>query len=41
MNCQNYLLDAIDQALAWNLPDEALADAVRAQARVMARCGLD
>lgn len=41
MNCQNYLLDAIDQVLAWNLSDEALADAVKAQARVMARCGLD
>ena len=41
MNCQNYLLDAIEQVLAWNLADEALADAVNAQASVMARCGSD
>jgi hypothetical protein len=35
MHCQNYLLDAIDQVLAWDLPDEVLADAVQAQASVM------
>ena len=41
MNCQNYLLDAIDQVLAWELSDEALADAVKSQANVMARGGSD
>lgn len=37
MNFQNYLLDAIDQVLDWDLPDELLADAVTAQASLMAR----
>ena len=41
MNCQNYLLDAIDQVLAWDLSDEAIAEAVKTQTRVIARCGLD
>jgi hypothetical protein len=30
-------MDAIDLVLAWDLPDEALADAVQAQAGLMAR----
>ena len=37
MHCQNYPMDAIDLVLAWDLPDEALADAVQAQASLMAR----
>jgi hypothetical protein len=32
---QNYLLDALDTVLAWNLPDEALADALVNQAILM------
>lgn len=31
MNCQNLILDAVDVVLAWNLPEEALPDAVSAQ----------
>lgn len=30
MNCQNLILDAVDVALAWNLPEEALPGAVSA-----------
>ena len=37
MNFQNYLMDAIDRVLAWDLPDEAIADAAKAQASLMAR----
>ncbi len=37
MDIQNYLPDAIDVVLAWNLPDEALTEAIRAQASLMAR----
>ena len=37
MNFQNYLLDAIDMVLGWDLPDESLAEAVKAQASLMAR----
>jgi hypothetical protein len=37
MNFQNYLMDAIDRVLGWDLPDESLADAVKAQASLMAR----
>ena len=29
---KNYLIDALDTVLAWNLPDEALADALANQA---------
>ncbi len=39
MNYRNYrncLFDAIDVVLAWELPEEALADAVKAQACLMA-----
>jgi hypothetical protein len=32
---QNYLIDALDTVLAWNLPDEALADALVNQAMLM------
>lgn len=37
MNAQNYLLDAINEVLAWGISDESLADAVVAQAGFMAR----
>ena len=37
MPCQNYLLDAIDLVLAWDLPDEAIGEAVKDQANLMAR----
>jgi hypothetical protein len=33
---QNYILDALEMVSAWDLPDEDLADAVNAQARLMA-----
>ena len=32
----NYILDALEMVCAWNLPDDELADAVNAQARLMA-----
>ena len=35
-----YILAALEQVLSWNLPDDDLADAVNAQARLMAG-GLD
>ncbi|SDZ16551.1 hypothetical protein [Nitrosomonas sp. Nm58] len=37
MQYQNYLLDAINEVLSWDIPDEALADAVKSQAGLMAR----
>ena len=33
---QDYVLDALELVLPWGLPDEDLADAVNAQARLMA-----
>ena len=33
---QDYLLDALEMVLPWDLPDEDLADAVLAQAKLMA-----
>ncbi len=32
----NYLFDALEAVSAWDLPDEDFADAVNAQARLMA-----
>jgi len=32
---QNYLIDALDTVLAWNLPDESLADALVNQTMLM------
>jgi len=32
----DYILDALEMVSAWDLPDEDLADAVNAQARLMA-----
>ena len=39
MNFQDLLLDAIEVVLDWDLPDEVLADAVKAQACLMAGVG--
>ena len=33
---EDYLIDALDMVSAWDLPDEDLAEAVNAQARLMA-----
>ena len=33
---EDYILDALELVSAWNLPDDELADAVNAQARLMA-----
>ena len=35
-NYETYLIDALDLVSAWELPDEDLADAVVAQAKLMA-----
>lgn len=37
MNHQSICLDAIETVLAWDLPDEAFADALNTQASLMAR----
>ena len=37
---EDYILDALEQVMGWNLPDDDIADAVNAQARLMAG-GLD
>lgn len=39
MNHANYLLNAIDTVLAWDLPEESLAVALNAQANLLA--GID
>jgi hypothetical protein len=39
MDYQNFLIDAVNQVLAWDIPDEALPDAVIAQAGIMAGIG--
>lgn len=36
MNYQNYLLDAVDVVLAWEVPEESFAEVVNAQACLMA-----
>jgi len=36
MNQENYILEALEIVMAWDLPDEDLADAVTAQAKLMA-----
>ncbi|CAH1087074.1 hypothetical protein [Candidatus Nitrotoga sp. 1052] len=41
MNTQNFLLEAIDVVLAWDISDEAFADAVVAQSGFMARTSPD
>lgn len=37
MEYQSCLINAIETVLAWDLPDELLADAVKDQASLMAR----
>jgi hypothetical protein len=39
MHTEHYILDALEMASTWDIPDEELADAVTAQARLMA--GID
>ena len=41
MNYQNYLIDAVNDVLSWDIPDESLAEAVTAQASMMARIDPD
>lgn len=41
MHDQNFLLNAIDVVLAWNLSDDGFAQAVTAQACLMAGCYYD
>jgi len=36
MDYQDYISEALDLVLAWDLPEEALADAVNHQAKLMA-----
>jgi hypothetical protein len=36
MDYENYIPDALELVLAWDLPEEALADAVNEQAKLMA-----
>ncbi|SFM74417.1 hypothetical protein [Nitrosomonas communis] len=36
MSYQNFLLEAVNEVLTWDIPDETLADAVKAQAGLMA-----
>ncbi len=41
MNYQNYLIDAVNDVLSWDIPDESLAEAVTAQASLMAKVNPD
>ena len=36
MHTEDYILDALETVSAWDIPDEDFADAVNAQARLMA-----
>ena len=36
MHLNDFLLDALDRVLAWDLPDEVCTDAVSSQAALMA-----
>ena len=36
MHTEGYIFDALEMVSAWNIPDGDLADAVNAQARLMA-----
>ena len=36
MHTEDYIFDALEIVSAWDVPDEELADAVNAQARLMA-----
>jgi len=37
----DYIVDALEIVSSWDLPDDELADAVNAQARLMAGCHPD
>ena len=41
MNYEDYLTEALEMVLAWDLPEDQLADAVNDQARLMAGVPLD
>ena len=41
MSYQNYLIDAVNNVLDWDIPDEAFSDAVKSQACLMAGVGPD
>ena len=41
MNYQSYLIDAVNDVLSWDISDESLAEAVTAQASLMARIDPD
>ena len=36
MHIEDYLLDDLEAVSAWDIPDDELADAINAQARLMA-----
>ena len=36
MHTEDYIAEALEMVSAWNIPDEELANAVNAQARLMA-----
>jgi hypothetical protein len=38
MEYEDYIPEALDLVLAWDLPEDALADAVNEQAKLMAGC---
>ena len=41
MDIQDYLIDALEMVLAWDLPEEDVPEAVNAQARLMAGTNLE
>lgn len=41
MQFQNYLIDAVNDVLDWDIPEEDFIEAVNAQACLMARVNLD
>lgn len=41
MHFQNYLIDAVNDVLDWDIPDEAFIEAVHVQACLMARVNPD
>lgn len=41
MDKQDFLMDAVDQILAWDMPEESFDDAVNSQASFMAKVDLD
>ena len=41
MHTEDYILDALEMVSTWDVPEEDLADAVNAQARLMAGLNTD